>query len=138
MSKLEEHARFELRRAGLLSPDSDYGGMIGEAVLALIKVFASQEHSGFSALQTLEIFQAIARFKALTTITADPVEWADVSEHFGEPMWQCRRQSSCFSTDGGKTYFDQDVDRTVIKTSEPALFTGDALQRDCSVSAEVK
>lgn len=105
---LVQHAEAELRRAGLFSSDSDYGGMIGEAVLELVRKFAEQGHSGASAMQTLVIFDQVARFKPLTPITSDPSEWTDVSEMSGRPMWQSTRKPSTFSTDGGKTWYDLD------------------------------
>lgn len=105
---LVTHAKEELTRAGLFDKDSDYEGMIGEAVLELVEKFAEQGHSGFSAHLTLEVFQRIASFKTLTPITCDPSEWVDVSEMSGYQVWQNRRQSSCFSEDGGKTYYSVD------------------------------
>lgn len=108
MSNLKSHAEFELRRAGLFDRDSDYGGMIGPAVMKMIEVFREEGHSGFSATLTLDIFNRLANFKALTPITSNPDEWTDVSEMSGPsgPKWQNKRQSSCFSNDGGKTYYD--------------------------------
>ena len=105
---LVAHAEEELRRAGLFDDDSDYAGMLGKAVVALVKVFAEQGHSGFSAHRTLELFNVVANFKTLTPLTSDPSEWNDVSEISGHPLWQNRRQSSTFSKDGGKTWWDVD------------------------------
>jgi hypothetical protein len=45
-----------LKNQGLFDEDSDYGGMLGEAVLELVKVFSKQGHSGFSAMLTKEMF----------------------------------------------------------------------------------
>ena len=46
---LREHAEVELKAAGLYDKDADYGGMIPEAVLELVEVFAKQGHSSGSA-----------------------------------------------------------------------------------------
>ena len=46
----------ELERAGLFKKDSDYGGMIGDAVKELLLVFQKQGHSGYSAQVTATIF----------------------------------------------------------------------------------
>lgn len=100
------HAKRELAKAGLTGPDAEYGGMIAEAVLGLVEIFSRQGHSGFSAMKTLMIFERLAKFKVLTPLTDDPEEWQDVSAEAGRPSWQSRRQSSCFSDDGGKTYYD--------------------------------
>lgn len=122
MSNLEKHAEFELRRAGLFDPDSDYGGMVGEAVMKLVRAFAEDGHSGFSARVTLAAFDRVARFKTLTPITSSPDEWmsvADVGADGSPPVWQSTRQSSCFSNDGGRTYYDIDAgDGRALKTAE--------------------
>jgi len=105
---LVEHAREALRRAGLYAQDSDYNGMIGDAVEKLVATFAEQGHSGMSAEITLAAFDKVARFQPLTPITSDPSEWNDVSEYSGGPMWQSRRSPSVFSKDGGATWYDLD------------------------------
>ena len=46
MSNLEDHARRELELAGWFDEDGFYGRDMGDAVLALIKVFSDQDHSG--------------------------------------------------------------------------------------------
>lgn len=125
MSNLEKHAEFELRRAGLFEKGSDYDGMLGEAVMKLIRVFAQEGHSGASAHYTLDLFDRVARFKTLTTITDSSDEWMDVADRMPNgdpPVWQNKRQSSCFSNDGGKTYYDIDAgDDRALKTSDPAV-----------------
>lgn len=121
-SNLANHAIDELQRAGLYDADSDYGGMIGQAVQALVELFASQGHSGMSAHIVLDVFNRVARFKTLTPITSDPSEWMDVADMMPNgdpPLWQNKRQSSCFSNDGGRTYYDIDAgDNRAIRTSE--------------------
>ena len=52
---LVTYAESELRRAGLFDKDNDYGRMLGESCLAIIKVFSKQGHSGFSAELTTRI-----------------------------------------------------------------------------------
>ena len=39
---LIDHAKDELQRAGLFNEDSDYGGMIGNAVMELCQTFSNQ------------------------------------------------------------------------------------------------
>lgn len=108
MSNLVDHAKEELQLAGLFDKDSDYDGMLGNAVLELVKVFAKQGHSGFSAKATLELFNTVASFKPLTPIGTTKDEWIDMSEASGEPTWQNRRRGTTFSRDGGKTWYDID------------------------------
>jgi hypothetical protein len=100
MSGLLDYATEEVTRAGLLAPDSDYDGMLGQAVLELVKVFADQGHSGMSAQLTLMIFGKVAAYKPLMPLTDDPTEWNKV----GTGVWQSRRDPSAFSNDGGKTW----------------------------------
>ena len=100
-SNLVAHAVRELTLCGMLDGDSDYDGGIGPAVLDLIRVFASQGHSGGSAAVTAGLFVRLAAFEVLSPLTDDPNEWIDVD---GEGLLQSRRQASAFSRDGGTTY----------------------------------
>lgn len=120
MSSLVAHAQKELKLAGLFDKDSDYDGMLGEAVLELVKVFAKQGHSGFSAHQTLKIFNTVASYKPLTPIGTTEDEWMDISDISNDPLWQNTRRSSTFSRDGGKTWYDID---------DPKLNNGDTWKR---------
>lgn len=109
MSNLVKHAEKELKLAGLFDKDSDYDGMLGKAVLELVKVFSKQGHSGFSAHQTLKIFNIVANYKPLTPIGTTKEEWMDVSGMtLGGQTWQNTRRGTTFSRDGGKTWYDID------------------------------
>jgi hypothetical protein len=106
MNNLVTHAQTELDRAGLLSPESDYDGMLGRAVLDLVRVFSEQGHSGYSAMATVDLFRRVASYESLGPITDDPDEWMSVADFCGgQATWQNRRRSSAFSEDGGKTYY---------------------------------
>ena len=103
---LLEHAEREMKLVGLDKEDSEYNGMIYDAVMKMMKVFADEGHSGFSAMKVLAVFDRLAKFKPLSPLTNDPKEWNDVSEMSGgNPMWQNNRDSECFSKDCGKTYY---------------------------------
>ena len=108
MSNLTDHAKEELKLAGLFDEDSDYDGMLGKAVMELVEVFSKQGHSGASAHITLELFSKVANYEPLTEIGKSADEWVDQSEASGEPMWQNRRRGTTFSRDGGKTWYDID------------------------------
>jgi nicotinamide mononucleotide adenylyltransferase len=111
---LESHAKYEIQKAGLDNKDADYEGMIGKSVLELMKVYAKQGHSGFSAQWTRELFNKLANYENLTPITSDPDEWENVREGAdGEPLWQSIRNPALFSDNGGKTWWD--VDKKTIK-----------------------
>ena len=106
---LIDHAKRELDLAGLFDKDSDYDGMIGKAVMELCKCFADQGHSGFSANWVLDLFRRLGKYEPLTPITDDPKDWNDISEMSGRgspKMWQCKRNPSLFSENGGKSYYD--------------------------------
>lgn len=123
MSNLVTHAERELRKAGLFDADSDYGGMLADAVIELIAAFSKQGHSGMSAAMTRDLFARLSSFKTLTPLTSAPDEWMQVSPDImadgSPPVWQSLRQHSCFSNDGGKTYYDIDAgDDRAIKTAE--------------------
>ena len=119
MSNLIDHARTELTKAGLLDKDSDYGGMLGGAALELVEKFASQGHSGFSAMATIDLASRLMRYEPLTPLTDDPAEWMHVSDDAaGRPdLWQSRRDSAAFSRDGGKTYQRNGSDETHISAT---------------------
>jgi len=109
MSGLVSHAERELHRAKLFDKDSDYSGMIGEAVMKLVRAHAAEGHSGMSHQLTMEVFNRVINFQPLTPLTSDPSEWNDVSAMSGGSMWQNNRQPSVFSKDGGKTWYDLDA-----------------------------
>lgn len=114
-SNLVRHAQRELELAGLFDEDADYGGMLAEGVMRLVRVFAEEGHSGASAGITVAILERLLRFQPLTPLTDDPAEWNEV----GEDTWQSSRRPDAFSEDGGKTYYLLDEEPRVIHTSVP-------------------
>lgn len=98
---LHEYAEKELKLAGLLDADSDYGGMLGTAALEIVDVFAKQGHRGRSASILVEILELLFRYKPLTFLTYGPEEWNLVQPD----MWQNNRNPSVFSNDFGKTHY---------------------------------
>lgn len=50
-----------LKQLGMFDKDSDYGGMIGEAVKDLSALFMKQGHSGQSAEITLKLFNLLMK-----------------------------------------------------------------------------
>ena len=57
----DRHTLFKKRltELGMFDEDSDYGGMIGEAVMELSKTFADQGHSGMSAAIVMGLFMQL-------------------------------------------------------------------------------
>lgn len=125
MSMLLEHAKSELKIAGydiespekeVFETDSDYANACARNAYEMLEVFSRAEHSGFSASVTLALFNKLAECKCLTPLTNNPDEWIDTSSYngviegidFEKPgtKFQSKRQPSCFSDDGLKTYYD--------------------------------
>jgi hypothetical protein len=100
---LVEHAKEELRRAGMFSEDGDfYGGMTGKAVMDLIQLFSDQGHSGGSAPGTIQLFSKLANYGVLTPITGDDDEWIE----YADGSFQNKRESGIFKDGkGGIPYF---------------------------------
>lgn len=108
MSNLIKHAEREMKKAGLYDADSDYGGMIPEAVIELVTALSKQGHSGMSHSLTMAVFNKVANFKPLTPISSDPDEWMEVGNDSRGLCFQNNRKPTCFSYDAGKTWYDID------------------------------
>lgn len=114
-STMTDWARNELQMAGLFDKDSDYEGMLGEAVMELMDRFSEQGHSGFSAGLVSSIFDRLSHHKPLSELTSDPLEWNEVGSQWPArtssgtgKVYQSRRSPDCFSEDGGLTYYSID------------------------------
>jgi hypothetical protein len=75
MTSLVQHAKRELRSAGLFDADAEYDGDVAVQVSSLMEVFAAYGHSGGSAEQTITIFDKLARGMPLTPLTGEDDEW---------------------------------------------------------------
>lgn len=92
-SNLIKHARREFTITG----EEDW---VVDHMLQVVQAFTNAGHSGGSAAWAAVVLDRLLRFKPLTDLTDDPEDWIEV----GEGMWQNRRDSEAFSSDGGKTY----------------------------------
>lgn len=124
MSNLELHAKKEMEIAGLFDKDSDYGGMLGDAVMKMIKVFADEGHSGFSAPMAIRIFEKVARFEPLTPLTGADDEWMEVdcpSRGDGEKAfcYQNVRCSHVFKDNNGA----YDIEGRIFREPDGSCFT---------------
>ena len=54
-----EYFKKRLSELGMYDADSDYDGMIGQAVEKLSEVFSEQGHSGMSAAITIRLFNKL-------------------------------------------------------------------------------
>lgn len=98
---LVEFAKEELSRV-----DLEYDGMVSEAALEIIEVFARQGHSGGSAATTIRVVERLMRFQPLTPLTGDDSEWTEVTEG----QWQNKRCPSVFKD--SERAWDIDLPRT--------------------------
>lgn len=79
---LKEEAKRNLELAGLFDKDSDYGGMLGKAVMKLVDCHLAEGHSGMSHEITLQIFNKVIRGHALSAKYWDErKEWLDKFAH---------------------------------------------------------
>lgn len=111
-SRFVQHARREMSLAGMLDAkegenelDRAYQDFVNESVLELLKTFSNQNHSGFSAVLVLQLFDKLVRWRTLTPLTDLPEEWAPIEPSEPGGTLQNTRNSEAFSEDGGKTYY---------------------------------
>lgn len=115
-SELEHFAEDELRRAGFFDADSDYGGMMGPAVMKMLRQFSAEGHSGFSASIAIHLFEKLARFEPITPLTGADDEWTQVDDG----IWQNKRCSRVFKDADGRAYDSQGI---VFREPSGACFT---------------
>lgn len=121
---LLSYAEDELNRIGLTDED-EYNGMMRNHILHMVKVFADEGHSGFSAPYAIGILTKLFAFKPLTPLTGEDDEW--IKHDYGvTPNFQNKRLSSVFKDgqDGeaynidGKVFWewykDEDGDSTKV------------------------
>lgn len=114
----------ELVKAGLFEKDSDYEGMVGEAVQELYDVFVKQRHSGFSGPHVASIFYRLAKHEILTPLTGEDDEWMDVAGMGDDTIYQNKRLSSVFKEKAtGRAYY---LDAITWKTQKGSTWTGSA------------
>lgn len=100
MSNLVEYAKEELNRIGMIDSGDPYNDAVLKAILDLIELFSSQDHSGFTASYTVRTFSRLAMFKPLTPLTGKDDEWNEIEHGF----FQNRRCSSIFKNEKGEVY----------------------------------
>lgn len=77
MSNLVDYAKEELKRIGMIDSGEPYNDWAAKAILDLIELFSSQDHSGFSASYVNNAFSRLAMFKPLTPLTGEDDEWRE-------------------------------------------------------------
>ena len=110
-------AGFKLEPVEEIKTDDDYSQAIGYSVYQVCKCFCKQDFSGFSAEIAISILTRLLNGGTLTELTNNPAEWCDISEMSNcakGTYYQSCRNSSCFSDDGLKTYYDIDADENKV------------------------
>jgi hypothetical protein len=101
---LLSYAESELNLIGLTEKD-DYNAMMRKHILHMIKEFADEGHSGFSAPYAIQILTKLMSFKPLTPLTGEDDEWVEVSQYSdGSMRYQNKRLSSVFKNSDGSCY----------------------------------
>lgn len=109
----------------LLAKDGDEDGMqagINRDILDVVKVFAEQGHSGFSAGYAISIIKRLLNWKTITPLTGEDDEWGEVLDS-DNTQQNCRCSSvfrtnfdnstaydidgKVFSDDGGQTWWSR-------------------------------
>ena len=101
MSTLIKHLERELRYAGLLSGTDPIEEKLVEDLRSLVALFASQNHSGGTGFQTLQLLDRIVNFKPLTPLAGAEIEWEPIDQM---PGWlQNVRCTSVIKDDSGQS-----------------------------------
>ncbi len=118
-TNLELHAEEELKRIGAFSEEGDfYGGMTGEAVMELVKVFADQGHSGMSAGLVRSLFTKAADFQPLSPLQGTEDEWKEPYSYDGTR--QNKRCSHVFMDANGRAY---DIEGKIFREPSGICYT---------------
>jgi hypothetical protein len=112
MSNLVKHAEKELDLLGLTDSD-EYNASMRKHVLHMVKEFADEGHSGFSAIYAISVLTKLLKYEPLTPLTGEDSEWTDVASHADETTihWQNNRHGSVFKDADGSCY---DIDGKVF------------------------
>ena len=103
---LVDYAEKELDRIGMTDED-EYNGMMRKHLLHMVKEFADEGHTGFSASYTIQCLKKLLNFKPLSSLTGEDDEWTDV----GGNLFQNKRCYSIFKDATGDAY---DIDGRVF------------------------
>ncbi len=101
MSQLLSYATKELEILSGADKD-EMQELMNKSVLAIVKLFAKQNHSGFSASYALGIINKLLKFQPLTPLTGEDDEWTDV----GDRMLQNKRCPAVFKYEDGKSFYN--------------------------------
>jgi hypothetical protein len=99
MSNLLDHAKRELDLIGMGDDATDLNRAMRLHILLMVKTFAAEGHSGFSASYAINALKHLLAFEPLTPLTGNDDEWLDRSQDSAMPIWQNRRCGRVFKTE---------------------------------------
>lgn len=109
MSNILSHAMVELDRIGMTEDSEDeMNRAMRKHILHMMKEFAEEGHSGFSASYAISILTKLMDFKPLSPLIGNEAEWNEVGDG---RHWQNKRRSSVFKNADGTCY---DIDGRVF------------------------
>lgn len=113
---LLDHAKIELDAIGMTEDSEDeMNRAMRKHLLHMVSEFAHEGHSGFSASYAADILNKLFKYKPLCPLTGEDSEWVDVAMESGYPLYQNKRCSHVFKSNGqaydinGKIFYDSCV-----------------------------
>lgn len=121
MSNLVKHAERELELLGM-GPDTEDGmnRMMREHILTMVRTFADEGHSGFSASYALGVLTKVLDFEPVTPLTGEDDEWT-VLGYSDDMAAQNNRCGHVFRRADGTAY---DSTGRIFRYPDGGCFTG--------------
>lgn len=103
---LVQFAEDELKIIGMGADAAEENKLMHDDIIEIVKKFADQGHSGFSASYALGILTKLMNYEALTPLTGEDDEWVKISEEMGggDMEYQNKRCYSVFKGADGRAY----------------------------------
>jgi hypothetical protein len=93
--------------------DDEMNVAMRDHILKMVKTFADEGHSGFSASYALRLLQKLHDFKPLSPLTGEDDEWVKHDYEGAPVVYQNKRCSTVFKDEDGNAY---DINGVVFYT----------------------